>query len=406
MPLLSYIRFHLIFCIVWITTSGSYLYAQNLSKNDLEQQKKKLEEEVRLTNDLLRQTRLSRKQSHSELQIMNSQITTREQIVHNLNLQVKNIDNEILYMQSLIQGMQKDIQKLKEEYLEFAYITYKSHSNISILLWLFSAESFTQAYNRLKYFRDFSAYRQKQIQLIRDAQVRLAEKLQQLEQKKQNKNVVLQAKSSEYEQLMNAKKEKQKIADALRKQENYYREQLNIKMQNMRRIQASIEALVLEEQKQKQSQTTEQQEQDLTAPLSKLFEKNKGKLPWPVSMNRGVITGRFGVQEDEVSGGKISNNGIYITTSANETVRAVFGGKVTAVQTLPMLGKVVIIQHGNYRTVYANLAEVYVKTGQEVEALAPLGTLKAPSDTEQPQLHFLIYEGKNPLNPEQWIMRK
>lgn len=391
---------------MWIAAFGGQVHAQNSSKSDLEQQKRKLEEEVRLTNDLLRQTRLSRKRSHSELQIMNSQIFTREQIVHNLNLQVKNIDNDIVSLQSLIQSMQRDIQKLKEEYLEFAYITYKSHSSISILLWLFSAESFTQAYNRLKYFRDFSAYRQKQIQLIRDAQVRLAAKLEQLEQQKKNKNVVLQAKSNEYEQLMNAKKEKQKLADALRKQENYYREQLNIKMQSMRRIQASIEALVFEEQKKKQTQTTEQQEQDLTAPLSKLFEKNKGKLPWPVSMHRGVITGRFGVQEDEVSGGKISNNGIYITTSAGEMVRAVFGGKVTAVQTLPMLGKVVIIQHGKYRTVYANLAEVFVKAGQEVEALSSLGTLKAPSDSEQPQLHFLIYENKNPLNPEQWIMHK
>jgi len=384
------------------------VFSQPPSKNkiSLEEEKRKLEEEVRLTNKLLEETRKIRKQSHAELQIVNSQIQLREQIVYTLHSQVKNIDLEIENIENMIQAMQKDIFKLKQEYLEFAYSTYKNHNNISVLLWLFSSESFSQAYNRLRYFKDFSEIRRNQIQLIRRAQVRLAEKKIELENRKNKKNIILDEKKNEYEKLIQSKKEKQLIAESLRKQESYYKKQLHIQKQNMQKIQSAIEQLIFEEKKATANKPQEEKEADITAPLSKLFEKNKGKLPWPVSMNKGIITGRFGLTEDEVSGGKIMNNGVYINTPPNENVRTVFGGKVTAVQNLPMLGKVVIVQHGNYRTVYANLNDVYVKVGEEVEALTPIGNLKVNPDNEQCQLHFLIYEGKTPLNPEHWMVGK
>jgi septal ring factor EnvC (AmiA/AmiB activator) len=393
------------FIFFWI---GLMVFSQPppKSKVNLEEEKRKLEEEVQLTQKLLEETRKIRKQSNAELQIVNSQIEIREQIVSTLHKQVKNIDEEIENVEKIIAAMQKDIFRLKQEYLEFAYVTYKSHTNLNILLWLFSAETFRQAYNRLRFFKDFSEVRRNQIQLIRRAQVRLLEKKMELENRKTKKNVILKEKKSEYEKLIDNRKQKQNIANELRKQEAYYKKQLNIQKQNMQRIQAAIEQLILEEKKATANKPQEEKEGDITAPLSKLFEKNKGKLPWPVSMNHGIITGRFGITEDEVSGGKIMNNGIYINTPSNEKVRAVFGGKVTAVQNLPMIGKVVIIQHGNYRTVYANLSEVYVKVGEEVEALTPIGNLTLNKENEQSQLHFLIYEGKTPLNPEEWIISK
>ncbi len=400
-----YLRFVIswIFFIFFITV---FSQPPGNKKQNLEEEKRKLEEEVRLTNQLLQETRKVRKQSSAELQIVNSQIHLREQIVSTLHLQVKNIDHEIEKTEKIIQSMQKDIIKLKQEYLEFAYSTYKNHNSISILLWLFSSESFSQAYTRLRYFKDFSEIRKNQIQLILRAQVRLMERKLELESIKNRKNLILIEKKSEYEKLLENKKEKQKIAEALRKQESYYKKQLNIQKQNMQKIQSAIEELILEEKKVNANKPQEEKEADLTAPLSKLFEKNKGKLPWPVSMNKGVITGRFGLTEDEVSGGKIMNYGIYITTPPNENVRAVFSGKVTAIQNLPLLGKVVIIQHGNYRTVYANLNDVFVKIGDPIDALEIIGNLKMSHENEQCQLHFLIYEGKNPLNPELWIVNK
>lgn len=397
----------LIWTLFFVIFSG-LLFSQSSQnkKQNLEEEKRKLEQEVQLTNKLLEETRKVRKQSTAELQIVNTQIQIREQIVSTLHIQVKNIDQEIENIEKMIEFLEKEIQKLQKEYLEFAYTTYKNHNNISVLLWLFSSESFSQAYNRLRFFKDFSEIRKNQIQLIRQTQARLLEKKLELENRKNKKKVILNEKQSEYEKLLISKKEKQNIAESLRKQEAYYKRQLNIQKQNMQRIQSAIEELIQEEKRVAANKPQEEREADLTAPLSKLFEKNKGKLPWPVSMNKGVITGKFGISEDEVSGGKIMNNGIYISTPPNENVRAVFSGKVTAVQNLPMLGKVVILQHGNYRTVYANLNEVYVKVGDEVEALTPIGNLKLNPENEQCQLHFLIYEGKNPLNPEHWIISK
>jgi len=376
----------------------SQLFAQN--KSDLEAERRRLEKEINLTQDLLKETRNYRTKSQAEVRLLNNQIKLRERKVANLDNQVKSIGSEIERMSEITYAMEKEIEETEREYLYLASITYKSQNSLSVLLWLLSSESFSQAYDRLRYFKYFSSYRDSYLKSIKKSQRQLKDRKSELEGHKKEKFTMLDEQLSEAKMLTMTKEEKDEAARKLREKEKEYREQINQYRANMAKIQEAIEGLI-----RKETTTSSTETKEMLVPLSKLFEKNKGKLPWPVPMNKAVITSKFGVNDDD-SGGKITNNGIYIATSSGQSVRAVFGGKVTAVQTLPVFGKVVIIQHGNYRTVYANLQTVSVKIGQEVEALSDIGIVKTNEQTGEHQLHFLIYEGKNAVNPESWINDK
>ena len=140
--------------------------------------------------------------------------------------------------------------------------------------------------------------------------------------------------------------------------------------------------------------------------LSNSFAANRGKLPWPVE--RGTITGYFGPHKHPVANVTIDNNGIDIQTSAGAGVRAVFDGTVSSVFPVPGLGVNVVIVHGGYYTVYANLANASVSRGQEVHTKQAIGTV-GTNDDGLPTLNFQIWRasGKSTskLDPSPWIAR-
>jgi murein hydrolase activator len=138
--------------------------------------------------------------------------------------------------------------------------------------------------------------------------------------------------------------------------------------------------------------------------LSNNFESNKGKLPWPLT--EGVITESFGTHDHpDMPGIKISNNGINIGTNKGGVVRAVFAGTVVAVASVGGLeGKVVIIKHGEYLSVYSNLSEASVKSGDKIKTKQALGVVLT-DDNSITELHFEMWKGQTMMNPESWIAK-
>ncbi len=138
--------------------------------------------------------------------------------------------------------------------------------------------------------------------------------------------------------------------------------------------------------------------------ISGNFAANRGRLPWPTS--NGYISGHFGVQAHPVLTHVTTNNkGVYIQTPAGSNVRAVFDGKVSQIFYIQG-NNGVIIQHGNYRTVYANLSAIYVREGQTVDAKQSIGKIYTDSDNDnKTELYFQIYNGREVMNPESWIAR-
>ena len=137
--------------------------------------------------------------------------------------------------------------------------------------------------------------------------------------------------------------------------------------------------------------------------ISSNFQANRGKLPWPTE--RGTITSKFGSYTNPITKTQDINIGIYITTIANAEVRAVFEGEVTKVVAIPGANRFVIVKHGNYFTVYLNLADVSVNTGDKILLKQTIGKVFTEKGAHTSILQFQVYEGQNKLDPELWLSK-
>jgi septal ring factor EnvC (AmiA/AmiB activator) len=371
-----------------------------VERKQLERQRLALQQELEQTQTLLSQTRQARQKSLAELALLRREITLREKLLQSIQQELALLDQDIHHLSALNLALYHDLTRLWRNYLWTLYLVDKLQNQLSPWVWIFTAESFQQAYYRLLYLRAISRFREEQLRLIRRTQAYLQNRSAALRQSREEKARLLALYAQQTVELEKSRKEKRQLYQILQEKERSYKQQLAESRKKLEKIQKRIDELI-------RLELEAQRKRDLTAAevrIAGAFEQNKGLLPWPVESDKAVITSPFGTVEDE-SGGTITNQGVYIAVPSGAEVRVIFGGKVTAVTTLPLQGKVVIVQHGTYRTVYAGLEETYVQSGQQVAILTPIGRMPHTSG-EPPQLYFLIYHGKTPQNPLQWIGRR
>ena len=132
------------------------------------------------------------------------------------------------------------------------------------------------------------------------------------------------------------------------------------------------------------------------------FKANKGRLPWPVE--KGAISLKYGDQPHPIYKTLIvHNSGVEITTENGSNARAVFGGEVTNVIVISPVNKAVMIQHGDFFTVYQNLSKVSVSKGDKVSAKQNIGQIRTSGDTGKTVLKFLILQNTTYNNPQSWL---
>jgi septal ring factor EnvC (AmiA/AmiB activator) len=367
----------------------------------LKRKREKLEEEIQLTAKLLEQTRQVKQESYTELQLLGQKIKLQERMIRAIGDEIGALDGKIDQYSDLRSAMEHDIEQYRKNYAKAAQTAYKRMGSESVLLWLFSSDSFTQAFERAMYFRAFSQFRKEQIRLIRSTQEALLRKVHDYKSQKAQKEMLLEQQVRQREKLDNAKLEQRKLFGSLKRQESRYKSQIRQYQQSLKKLKDEIADLI---RKANEVQMT-RAEQDKIFKLSNSFAKNKSRLPWPIPMPSAVLTGQFG-QTKDASGGIVNNEGIYLSTSRGQAVRSVFEGTVTMITKIPSFGQVVIVQHGNYRSVYANLDKVFVEKGQQVETLQNLGTVRTEIRTGETQLYFQIYKDYDPINPEVWLAPK
>ncbi len=399
-------RLHPIILTLLFCLSFTALYPQ--TKEDLEADKKRVEEEIRYTNKLLQATRKSREASLNELAILKNKVSKREELIAAMNREIYFIDLQVGKNGDSIRILQEELDELKEEYAKMIYFAYKNRNLYNRIMFIFASEDFNQAYQRLKYFQYYNAFREKQAEMIRETREEVEQKSEELRALKKEKEELLTSLEREREQLVSERQEKNNTVGQLSRKEKELQQTLQEKEEAAQRLQAAIEKIIAEELRKAEEMNREKGTFSLTAEemaLSDNFESNKGKLPWP--LERGIVSSTFGEHAHPVvKRVKIKNNGINIITDEGNEARAIFGGTVTRVLSVPNYNNVVIIRHGEYLTVYSNLDDVYVRQGENVETLQPLGKVFTNPDESKTELHFQVWKSKTLMNPADWLTKK
>ncbi len=377
-------------------------------KNKLKKEEKALQKKIENTKNLIKLTRNSEQLTIAELAILNHQIAYREELVSNINYQMRKINDEISEMELQKIQLENNIKILKDEYAKMIQYAYKNRNDEFNLFYVFSSESYSEAYRRMNYIDQYAAYRMNQVNKIRETKSLLDSNLVLLQNAKNEKQVVAQAQEQEKSNFLKDKDAQQTALLKLKQNESNLQQELIAQEKKKKEIQKKINAAIQAEiaaaaaaSKNKGFTMTPE-----ATTLAKSFTTNKGKLPWPVE--KGAITSKYGTHAHETLVGiKTENKGIDITTEKGATVRSVFNGTVSSIFTIPGAGKVVMVSHGNYRTVYSNLQEVYVSKGDALKTKDPVGKLLPATNEKISECHFEIWKissaGTVTDNPQLWL---
>ena len=367
---------------------------------DLRNERLRQMKEIEYTEKLLLQTATNKKNKLGELNLLNKQIRSREKVVGSLRGELNYLDRNIRNNEKEVELLKMEIKGLKDDYADMIYrasLTNKSYHKTQYIL---ASKDINQAYKRLKYLQQYGQFRREQAGLIQSKSTKLKEEVEQLELAKNEQKKLLTERQKEVANLNNEKKSQNTIVSQLSSKERQLRNELKSKKKVYDRIESEINKLL--------RAVMESGGGMILTPEMKIvsndFTQNKGRLPWPVE--RGVITEKFGKHKHPVlKKVMVDNPGVNMTTEPGELIRSVFKGTVKNVFKVPGANSAIIIQHGEYFSVYQGLVEVTVKKGDEVSIKQVLGKAYAGNDDNSSQLHFQVYKGTNKLDPELWLAK-
>lgn len=370
------------------------------TRTELEEERKKTIEEIEYVDNMLENTAKEKSEGMNALKILGNKLTLRESIITGMGDEIDLLTERITINEIGLDMMEEDLVKLKKDYSNAIISLYKSEKSYPEIVYILSAKDFNQGYKRLKYLQQITRYRRNEAEIIMQLKEqieitknRLQDDLEKITDLKENeerqKNILQQERGR-----------KQRMISSLSRKERELRKELEEKKRIAEKLEKEIAKIIAEESRR--AKLT-----DLT-PEQKLigddFMENKGRLPWPVE--RGIITNTFGEHQHPVLKYVTENNfGVEITSSGQTKVRSIFKGEVRSIFAIQGANMTVIIKHGNFMTVYNNLVNVKVKTGDMVETKQEIGEVfLSPGGGENCSMKFMIYDQKY-LDPEQWIAK-
>ncbi len=393
------VRIVICFCLLFFLL-GIRVGAQSI--DELRQRKAKTADEIRYTNQLLEQTNKSARISLNKLSYITKKIRLRNRLITDINSEMSVLNKLVAENEMVIDMLSSDLEQIRKEYETMIIQAQKNKSAYNKLLFLLSAENFNQAYKRLIYLRQYAGLRKRQVEQVEAVKDVLAKKVETLGKQKRQKQHLLSNKKEEKRNLAGEQKQQSRELSKLEKEKKRLRHLLNRKRKVEQQLQEEIERLIAEEARK----AREQGKKGLSASeqqLSADFEKNRGKLQWPV--NKGIVIEAFGEHAHPVlKQVKVRNNGIDIATTPGSKAKAVFDGTVSRVIAIPGGNIAIIIRHGNYLSVYSNLINVTVKPGDYVIAQQNIGTVFTDkTDNNKTVVKFQVWKENKKLNPQSWI---
>lgn len=389
-------------CLVLLTIMFFVFYTclKGQTKAELEEQRKKTLDEIAYVDNLLKTTAKEKTESMSAIKIIGKKLDLRESVIRVMGKEISLLSERIELNALAIEIMGKDMLELKNDYAKAVINSYRSQKGNPELVYILSAKDFNQGYKRLKYLQQITKFRRRESEIISE----LKEQIETSKEKLQNdlyKISDLKSREEQQKSLLQSEQERKKqMVKSLSNKEKQLKKDLEEKKRIAKRIENEI-ARILEEERKKAVRSDSTPEQTL---IGENFAENKGRLPWPVE--KGIITSHFGVQKHPVLKNVTENNiGIEITSSGKMTARSVFQGEVVKVFPIPGANITVIIRHGKYLSVYANIVNVKVKQGDKLTTKQDIGEVYSDSgDSYNSTLKFMIYTTEY-LDPESWISK-
>ena len=441
----------------------SLVWSQDSQQEKLEQRKAQIQQEIKENERLLQSVKKKEKSAVSVMAIQEKKIALKENLIKTTEKQAKLLSNDMYINQVQINKLKKELVILKEDYAKMIIKSYKSRSEESRAMFLLSSENFQQAYKRLQYMKQYTSFRKIQGEEIKGKSKELVVYNQKLDVQKTAKQKLIDEKEKERLSLEQEKKEQEKLVNAIKKDKNKLATDIKKKQQEARAIDKQIDRLIrqaiaeanrkaaAERAKQKAATAAaakekkaaaaaaakelamanktgktiktvvkpveeEEPEEEVKKPISSTkidltpeakiiadnFRANKGRLPYPVE--RGSITLGYGNQPHPVYKSlMVHNSGVEITTDQGANARAVFDGVVSSVITLSPVNRAVMIQHGDYFTVYQNLSSVTVGKGDKVSRKQSIGRVRSNGETGKTVIKFLILQNTSYINPAGWL---
>jgi septal ring factor EnvC (AmiA/AmiB activator) len=408
------------FCLLLLAFSVSAQTAVQKNKKDqLQLQMKKLQDEIKQIEAAIKTTSAKKQKSMSEILSLQAKIRSREKLINNINSQIGDLEETINETGEEINTKSAEVEKMKQDY---AHMLRKSYENITLrnqLIFLLSSNSVSEAYRRYNYLLKIAEYRRNQAKVLQQSIGELQMKKEELVSTKEEKLTLLEKQNEQKQELEKEKKNKDAAVAQLSEKEKKLKKQVDEKNQAARKLNDRIRAIIEEEIAAARKKAEEAAKKSGAAvpatkttdampmtpqeqALSKDFANNRGKLPWPVV--RGHVISQFGKHEHPaIKGVMVENNGLDIKTEAGAEARALFGGTVVSVFSLPTTHNCVIVKHGEYFTVYSNLESVTVKPNQALTVKQAIGKLHTDKTEDLTKVHIEIWKGKEKMDPELWL---
>lgn len=425
--------------IIVLCLWGSLAIAQSptAQRKALRKERKALLRRIGQIQKILSQTTRRQRNSTGRLSAINQQVSANEELVTTIQQEIQVINQEIVQKRRTIGTLTREHTQLQKEYATMVYLGAKAMHNIHTLMFIFSATSFHALVQRIRYVRQYAQVREKHFREIRQVVATLQIQQQALKQRQQAKKTLLHTQQTEQHRLEKLKRQQTGLLSSLRKQHAKLHKELQQRNRAVKRLDRLAKDIIQRAEApapktpptpeatpstppKAAPRTTPPADPPKSAPakkpqykklsaaekkqLTQKFRQHKKKLLWPVK--EGFISSKFGISKHPVlQRVEVENLGIDIQTKAGATVHAIFEGVVKTIAFIPGMNRVVIIQHGNYHSVYARLKQTSVVVGQYVAADTPLGILGADAQGTT-ALQLQIWHHTNKLNPARWLKRK
>lgn len=387
-------------CSIFLVSAMLVCQCMTVSAQDTrayEARKASLEKEIAILDRQLAENAAESRSQLSRLTLVQAKVAGRKSLIRESERQIRRYSDDIYLTQRKINRLNARLDTLSSYYSSLIRNAYKNRDARVWYMYILASDNLGQAFRRYSYFKNLSEQARVQGDRIKAAREELEDQRAKLRRLKSEAEDVKEERVKELASLQKEEAEASSIISGLRRDKSKYEKELAAKKKEVEALDREIKRIIQAAMKAADSGKSDQK---IDYKLAEEFSKNKGRLPWPVS---GVVVDRFGQHYHPVfTHVKLPfNNGVTIAVAKGAEVDVVFDGVVKQIVVMPGYNQCVLVQHGNYFTFYCKLKSTAVKPGDKVRTGQKIGTVDTING--ETQLHFQVWQGNKPQNPESWL---